>query len=314
MVSDSPPVCSLPHIMFWPASRTTDWPIVKQRLLWGGLVILPIVVQIVTLPLEPWISMWSVAFAIYFSCKLFTLLALQKHTASCARVLGYLLLWPGMNAQAFLSSQARVTVPTRGEWLAAIGKCALGCWLIAGVASRWTDTAPWFAGWIAIVGLALLLHFGLFHLLSLAWRTYGIAATAIMQSPALATSVGDFWSKRWNLAFHELAQQTVFRPLAKRWGARIAVGGVFLASGLIHEWVITVPVRAGWGGPTMYFLLQAVGVFVGKSQFGQRAGLNRGTIGRAFCALITIAPLGLLFPQQFIVRAILPTLHAAHLL
>jgi hypothetical protein len=38
-----------------------------------------------------------------------------------------------------------------------------------------------------MAGLILLLHFGTFHVLSLAWRRAGVNAQPIMRSPVLAT-------------------------------------------------------------------------------------------------------------------------------
>jgi len=55
---------------------------------------------------------------------------------------------------------------------------------------------PLVAGWIGLVGLVFILHFGLFHLLSLCWRRTGINATPIMNAPILATSLSGLWGQR----------------------------------------------------------------------------------------------------------------------
>ena len=49
---------------------------------------------------------------------------------------------------------------------------------------------------------------------------------------------------------------------------------------------------AGYGGPTVYFLIQAAGLFVERSRLGKHVGLGRGWIGRTFCGVVTLAPLG----------------------
>jgi alginate O-acetyltransferase complex protein AlgI len=92
-------------------------------------------------------------------------------------------------------------------------------------------------------GTVLLLHFGLFQLLALAWQRTGIPVKPLMCAPLLATSLGNFWGACWNTGFHALAHEFAFRPLRRRFGRGFAVLAIFLLSGLVHELVITVPAR-----------------------------------------------------------------------
>ena len=50
--------------------------------------------------------------------------------------------------------------------------------------------------------------------------------------------------------------------MTARFGARTALGVGFLFSGIVHELVISLPAQGGWGGPTVFFLLQAAAMFV----------------------------------------------------
>jgi alginate O-acetyltransferase complex protein AlgI len=127
-----------------------------------------------------------------------------------------------------------------------------------------------------------------------------------MQAPLLARSLADFWGRRWNTAFNVLADRYGFRPLTPWIGPHSALGVVFLASGLIHELVITVPARGGYGLPTAYFALQAVGLFVERAPLIRR----RPCLKRLFAWLVLLAPLGCLFPPVFVRNVILPMLHA----
>jgi alginate O-acetyltransferase complex protein AlgI len=157
---------------------------------------------------------------------------------------------------------------------------------------------PWLAPWSALVGLASLLHFGLFHLAALAWQTAGVDARPLMQAPWRAVSPSEFWGRRWNLAFRELAHELVFRPMLRRWGPARATLAAFLTSGLIHDLVISLPARAGYGLPTLYFLIQAAGVLAGRKG------------GRLFTILLVTLPAPLLFHPPFINRVIVPFLGA----
>jgi D-alanyl-lipoteichoic acid acyltransferase DltB (MBOAT superfamily) len=161
-----------------------------------------------------------------------------------------------------------------------------------------------------MIGLVFVLHFGLFHIMSICWRLRGISAEPMMNFPILASSLNDFWGKRWNLAFRDLAFTFILRPLVGRIGVIGATMAVFLFSGLVHDLVISLPVNDGWGGPTIYFAAQGVGMLLERSDLGRRLGLGNGFIGRLFCGVITVCPVGMLFHQPFVLEAILPTLAA----
>jgi hypothetical protein len=83
--------------------------------------------------------------------------------------------------------------------------------------------------------------------------------------PPLATGLADFWGRRWNVWVSEWFRQVIFRPLKNR--PVFALFAVFLASGVIHELVINVPLyivtgKKYFGWMTLYFLLQAVGILI----------------------------------------------------
>jgi hypothetical protein len=161
-----------------------------------------------------------------------------------------------------------------------------------------------------MTGVIFTLHFGTFHLMSLAWRRLGVDVTPIMRNPFKSTSLADFWGRRWNTAFHELAARFTFEPLRARVGASAAALVVFLVSGVVHELVISLPAGGGYGLPTGYFLLQGLGVAGERSRQGRRLGLGRGWRGRLFTALVAAGPAYWLFPLPFVHRVILPMLAA----
>src|SRR5439155_8156620 len=123
-----------------------------------------------------------------------------------------------------------------------------------------------------MVGLIFVLHFGTFHLLSLAWRSIGVNAMPVMKNPLRSSSLAEFWGRRWNTAFHELAARFTFRPLRPIVGSASATLLVFLVSGLMHELVISMPARGGFGLPTGYFVPPGRGGAAERTARGPRSG------------------------------------------
>ena len=108
-------------------------------------------------------------------------------------------------------------------------------------------------GWCGLIGIAFMLHFGLFHLLSCFWRSLGVNAPPLMNHPWAATSVSEFWGKRWNLAFRDLTHRFLFRPLTSRLGPRWGVAAVFGFSGLVHDLVISISFGRRLRPPDVFF-------------------------------------------------------------
>jgi alginate O-acetyltransferase complex protein AlgI len=165
-----------------------------------------------------------------------------------------------MDAAPFRASAVTPPRPGIPNIKGPLACAALGAALLWGVA-RWF-THPLAAGWTGMIGLILLLHFGTFGLLAAAWRANGVPVIPIMRFPVGAASLSEFWGRRWNLAFRDLAHRVVFAPVSHRWGHKVALWASFAVSGLAHELVISVPAGAGYGLPTTYFLLQALGVIL----------------------------------------------------
>jgi hypothetical protein len=254
--------------------------------------------------------MWLFALAIYLGCKCLTWFVHARSPLGW-RDMAYLLGWPGMDAKSFLARQDRPTGelrPTANAWLFAIAKFSIGAVALLAAAHLVDRTSGWLSGWLGMIGIAMVLHFGLFDLLSLAWRSFGVDARPVMDWPLLADSVSEYWGRRWNTAFRDLAHRYVFRPVSARCGAHWALGLVYLVSGLVHDLVISLPAGAGYGGPTLFFAIQAGGALAERSRPGRRWGLGRGWSGWVFTMLLLLAPLPLLFHPPFFARIVLPML------
>jgi predicted DCC family thiol-disulfide oxidoreductase YuxK len=283
----------------------------------GGSAVLPVIL----LPLAAWwlaaecprwVLMWALSFALYAGCKWLTYREARNRGAnpSMQRRLGYLFAWPGMDAISFFDDTARIAKPAGSEWLTATAKTLSGIALLIAEARGTFSWPPLLTGWLGMVGAVLILHFGSFALLSLAWRSAGINAIPLMQKPLRSTSLAEFWGRRWNTAFHELATRFTFRPLRRALSPTAAALLVFVASGLLHDLVISVPARGGYGLPTAYFLIQGLATAAERSSFGRGLGLGSGWRGWLFTILTVAGPAVILFHPPFVHNVILPMLAA----
>lgn len=287
-----------------------------QGLSWVGwlpISILPLVAFACRNLLPAWAFMWILSLTIFVSLKWLTWWKARARVAHPTwRSAAYLLAWPGMDAVAFLDASKTVTSPPARTWLWATLETALGVALLWVVARSIPEGEPLLRGWIGMAGLIFLLHFGTFQIISLLWQSVGVQATPIMSSPLRSTSLAEFWGKRWNLGFRQLAHELIFRPLHRKVGVDVAGFLVFVLSGLIHDLVISLPARGGYGFPTAYFVLQGAGITMERSNLGKRIGLGGGRIGWLFMALFVAGPVFWLFHPWFVLRVILPFMHAIH--
>ena len=279
------------------------------------ILVLPGLVIISQTRVPAWVFMWALSFAIFAGLKWMTWWRARARVAhSAGRSIAYLVAWPGMDAEAFLDSNKHPAKPNAPEWLWATLKTALGVALLWVVARHTPDQKALLRGWVGLFGLIFLLHFGCFHLIALFWQAVGVDAQPIMSKPILSKTLSEFWGKRWNLGFRQLAHDLIFRPLHKRVGVATAGLLVFVASGLIHDLVISLPARGGYGLPTGYFILQGLGVILERSRFGRRLGLQTGPAAWIFMVLVTAVPAFWLFHPPFVLRVILPFMRAVHAL
>jgi len=308
LASAQPPsIHSRPAAAAHPLRAAVNW-----RHGWAPIVVLPIAVLLLLPAACPrWVLMWSLAFAIYAGAKWLTWRRTPVSNVALWKHLGYLAAWPGMDAAAFLRSprERAVARPAISEWLLACGKFIAGLAMFFGAAQLLPTKHPLLAGWIGLIGIIFVLHFGIFHLLSCAWRSVGVDARPLMNWPIAATSVSEFWGRRWNSAFRDLCFRFVFRPFTAWFGPGWGMFIGFLVSGMIHDLVISVPAGAGFAGPTLFFGVQGAAMLAQRGPIGRRLRLGRGWRGLVFAAAVVVAPAYLLFHPPFIREVIVPMLH-----
>ena len=118
------------------------------------------------------------------------------------------------------------------------------------------------------------------------------------------------WARRWNTAFRDLTHRFLFRPLAARFGPRWAVAAGFAFSGVVHDAVISLPAGGGYGGPTLFFLVQVPALLAERSRLGRALGLGRSGRGRMLTAVVLVGPAYWLFHPPFVQNVVVPFLRA----
>ncbi len=276
----------------------------------GAALLLPVLAALVLWRAEPWVLMWGVAGTLYLALKLIT--AATTTGAAARKLAGYILLWPGMDARAFLARTKAPAEPRVGELLWALTKTAGGVLACGWATVHAFDERALLVAWVGMLGMIFALHFGMLHAISWFWRRAGVNAPPIMRAPIASTSLAELWGGRWNAAFADAARRLLLKPLAPTLGVKGAGLAIFVVSGLVHEGVISLPAHGGWGGPLCYFLFQAAGIAVEKSAGGRRLGLGAGVPGWCWMALCTLAPLPLLFHAAFRATVIVPQFQFFH--
>jgi alginate O-acetyltransferase complex protein AlgI len=231
------------------------------------------------------------------------------------RWLGFAALWFGMRPGVFARAGGP---PLSGAGrLLRLGfiRLAEGAALVALARLTWTQPPPGLSAGgaqvlatvLLLLGLSLILHFGIFNLLAGAWRLVGVDCRPLFRAPLRARSLAEFWGRRWNLAFSEMTALAVYRPLASRLGRGPATALAFLFSGLLHELVISVPVRAGYGLPLLYFALHGTLVLVERRlEQAQRPVESLGWLAHVWTLGWLALPLPLLFHPCFLQGVVWP--------
>jgi hypothetical protein len=147
----------------------------------------------------------------------------------------------------------------------------------------------------------LLMSETLVAFMTVLWLPSGQLLPPIHNRPWRARSVADFWGNRWNLWVSDWFRYAIFQRMRSR--PVFALVLAFAVSGLLHEWVINVPLyfvtgRLLLGTMMLYFLLQAAGVLV------ERRFKSHPACMMAFTWLVVLAPAPLVLNE-----GLLRTLH-----
>src|SRR5437868_12007101 len=104
-----------------------------------------------------------------------------------------------------------------------------------------------------------------------------------------------------------MTARIVYRPVRRQFGAAAALFAAFALSGVLHEVAISMPVRAGYGGPLAYFLLHGGLVLLERRLSAAGCGPGAwGVMGRVWTAVWLLGPLPWLFHASFLEGVVWP--------
>jgi hypothetical protein len=145
-------------------------------------------------------------------------------------------VWYGMQPRQFLKGQRTAPgdpIPTLGGIVLNAVTGAVLLWLVPRFLPQET---PWVIRLgIALVGASFLFLVARLDFVAFLFRAMGFAVEKLWDCPVAATSLGDFWGRRWNRIVPGFLREVIFVPVARRAGARVALLAVFLYSGFYHE-------------------------------------------------------------------------------
>ncbi len=159
---------------------------------------------------------------------------------------------------------------------------------------------------LALPGISMVLHFGIFNLTCAFWRAVGVPVSALFVAPLASFHLKEFWGRRWNLPFTQMIQRAIFRPLYEPLGAKKAALAGFTFSGLLHECAISVPVQQGYGLPMLYFALHGVLVSLERGTGLDDALERRPFMARVWTLFWLAAPMWILFHTPFLKGIVWP--------
>jgi alginate O-acetyltransferase complex protein AlgI len=180
-----------------------------------------------------------------------------------AGLAAFFLAWPGVFPGIFERRQPSRQLDGR-PFLRAWARMVLGLVAVVLLAVWAPVLSEPVLGLGGIAALLIAIHVGVGDVLPWLLRWAGFAVPPLFDRPWAATSLTDFWGRRWNLAFVEMNERFFLHPLYRRLGTRRARFALFLLSGALHEMGISYPAGGGWGGPFAYFALHGALVAVEK--------------------------------------------------
>jgi hypothetical protein len=282
---------------------------VTRIVAWVAAVIMVSLSHIFTLDEPPGYRMLAIIALLFASMKLIVAneFSLAGKKLTLPQWIAFALGWFGMNPAVFMRKQPQKKALGKPLLLFGLSRMALGCFVI--LLAWWLCRHEVFDRWLEmgvislfmLVGVSLVLHFGILNVNSGLWNLASIGTYPLFRVPLRSESLSEFWGKRWNIAFSEMTSIAVYRPLRKKIGEQPSKYVAFGYSGLLHELAISVPVNAGYGLPTIYFVLQAIALYLET-----RIVFNSKTLKHLWVLAWLLIPMPILFHRPFLEGIVWP--------
>lgn len=305
---------SVSYLIIYSAASIVERKIhsqgVRESSLWGLLAAWILLLMAFGAPLSPCVRLLTSCIGTLWLLKLLVRATKQRKSylrtteGTLVDELLFRFIWPGMCEKPL---RQRVPPGDADGALFVRGYLALllGCGLLVAIALTSPYIPDFYTGLFGLLPLFLIVHLGYATILTALLRLSNRPVAPLFEAPFRSATLHDFWSRRWNLPFVEMNRAILFRPLATRFGARIAVLLTFVFSGLLHELGITYPAGSGFGAPTIYFTLHGLLVLVESSRGPLMQRIPR-PLRQAWVWIWVIGALPLLFPAGFRATLIVP--------
>jgi hypothetical protein len=181
------------------------------------------------------------------------------------RALHLLVLHDLRHDGAFRGLAAREPPRLRPElrWRRLLASCVWGAcatllfWLALFQAPALPAPGAWLLRCAAGLGFAYTGVEGALGLFEFVYRACGLRPPIFHQRPILATSVGEFWGRRWNRIVGSWLFAAFYRPLAARGHSGLGLIAAFMASAVLHLYFTWAAIGLAAGvRMALFFVLQ----------------------------------------------------------
>lgn len=292
----------LPSVASQPVARRVAWSICIATVIFASLV---------TTNASPLVRMVAIVSLQLLSMKI--IVAVESYPGKMKLNLlqwsAFALGWFGMRPalfEVFPAPSQRLPYATTA--IRGLSRIILGLLLVylSAVIEARNSALKLLADLALLVGISLTLHFGILNLSTAYWRWWGVNVKELFRSPYKSHSLNEFWGKRWNMAFSEMTTLIAYRPLKFKFEKTGAMMTSFLLSGILHEIAISLPVKAGYGLPMLYFTLHGMLMYAEeKNSFVQKILANK-VLSHLWVLGWLILPIHLLFHPAFMEGVLKP--------
>jgi Membrane bound O-acyl transferase family len=308
-MSRSQPISTVSPAVTKPNHARDRRFLVVWAILLGGLVVAGVLSQ--ELSQGQWFAlMMFIYFGPYKISALLSLSHQERSQWTWPRLLAFF-LWIGMQPRPFLPSYSASGTEPSPTWRGVVINLLTGAVFLWGIPFFFPSETPLLVrAWTGMIGVVFIRFLAIFDIWTLIFRRLGFPVEKAWVNPIAASSLRDFWGRRWNRIMSGLMRDLLFIPLSRKIGVVGATLAVFLYSGVVHEF-FSVLARSGYGGPTLYFIIQGVAFLFEGTRLGQRMLQGPSMVGRCWTFLIVVGPIALVAPPAFMYEVVVPILREA---